>query len=525
MKLGRTILALGLPALACHAQPTSTPEAPRLRPTEAPMKASRTPTDTSARPEPTRHEIDDAEITAALQRELLLDPAIPTQAVRIRTTDGIVELTGTVPHLYARERAVRKVEIIRGVRAVSNRLEVETPTRPDAAIAADLELALKLDPVTDVEDTTVDVEDQRVTLGGEVDSWAEREEVERIAKTILGVKEVHSQVAIAIGEPRSDKEIARDVQARLRWDALVDIDGIEVHVGAGTVTLTGAVSSAAEKRRVMSDAWAAGARAVDADALQVQWWRAQRLHRQAPPNPSQAEVAAAIEASAQLDPRVDAADIRVEVDGSTVTLTGTVPSLRARRAAVQLARDTVGVVEVVDELRVVPATVADRRLRGDVGFALTINPITHAAGIDVKVDGGRVVLRGRVETFALAAEAVDVAGRVRGVAEVVDALEVADPSRAFHYDAYAYPFYPHLREWAVYSTRETSRSDDDIKAAIERELAWSPWVRVADLQVDVDGGVATLRGTVRGTRARDAARTNAIEGGAISVVDRLDVRW
>ena len=53
-----------------------------------------------------------------------------------------------------------------------------------------------------------------------------------------------------------------------------------------------------------------------------------------------------------LDETVNALDIRVETEGSTVTLSGVVATAAERDQALKLARETEGVTKVVDNLRV-----------------------------------------------------------------------------------------------------------------------------------------------------------------------------
>ena len=59
-----------------------------------------------------------------------------------------------------------------------------------------------------------------------------------------------------------------------------------------------------------------------------------------------------IKSKMALDDMVKARTINVDTTGSVVTLTGTVESNRERERAVQLARETVGVTNVVDKLQV-----------------------------------------------------------------------------------------------------------------------------------------------------------------------------
>ena len=59
-----------------------------------------------------------------------------------------------------------------------------------------------------------------------------------------------------------------------------------------------------------------------------------------------------IKAKMALDDTIEAFDIDVDTNGTTVTLSGTVESDAQRRRALQLARETDGVTSVIDRLRV-----------------------------------------------------------------------------------------------------------------------------------------------------------------------------
>jgi osmotically-inducible protein OsmY len=68
---------------------------------------------------------------------------------------------------------------------------------------------------------------------------------------------------------------------------------------------------------------------------------------------SEAALTAKIKSKMALDDHVKARTINVTTDGTIVTLTGTVHSDQERQRAVRLARETEGITEVVDRLRVV----------------------------------------------------------------------------------------------------------------------------------------------------------------------------
>jgi hyperosmotically inducible protein len=67
---------------------------------------------------------------------------------------------------------------------------------------------------------------------------------------------------------------------------------------------------------------------------------------------SDGSLTAKIKAKMALDDSVKALDIDVDTSGTTVTLTGVVATDAQRQRALQLARETAGVTQVVDRLRI-----------------------------------------------------------------------------------------------------------------------------------------------------------------------------
>ena len=67
-------------------------------------------------------------------------------------------------------------------------------------------------------------------------------------------------------------------------------------------------------------------------------------------------------------------------------------------------------------------------------------------------------------------------------------------------------------------------SDEQIKKNIEDAFFWSPFVHSDDITVTVDGGVATLTGTVGTWIGYDEADKDAHKSGATTVLDRLKIK-
>jgi osmotically-inducible protein OsmY len=118
-------------------------------------------------------QINDMDITLAVDTQLENDDGVPAHMIDVHTLDGVVTLSGSVPNLLARDRAADIAATVKGVRSIINRLEVRAVTRPDDVILREVEKALQDDPATDLFELDVTAGDGIVTLG-EVDTLRER---------------------------------------------------------------------------------------------------------------------------------------------------------------------------------------------------------------------------------------------------------------------------------------------------------------------------------------------------------------
>lgn len=473
-------------------------------------------------PAPMSREVTDARITTAVIRELAEDPAVDATQIRVRTTNGVVELTGTVDNILSKELATRHAEVVKGVRAVANRVTVAGPRVPDAELAQTVEGALRSDPVSNVLGLQVAAKDGAVELRGNVTSFQQRLFAERVAKRIRGVSDVANRLEVKPGRSRTDAQIARDVAARMRWDVLVDDGLVGVDVRNGEVHLHGVVGSAAEKSQAERDAWVVGVKSVDGSRLRVEGWaRDERLRRDKYVIKSDDEVAHAIRDALFLDPRVSERDVVVTASGGVATLTGTVPTVAARRAATDIAMHTVGVLSINDHLTVAaPTNVPDAELTQTIEDRLRLDPFTSEHDIDVKAERGRITLAGEVSSHFARAEAEAIAAETRGVRAIANHLSVAPNARPFVQNAYAFPYHPPAATPPNEAPRAT-KADREIAREIENQLFWSPFVHDDRVTVTVRDGKAKLEGTVDTVREKWEAAKEALEGGATSVDNQL----
>jgi osmotically-inducible protein OsmY len=443
--------------------------------------------------------LEDEEITDAVGLELLLDEGVSSHLIDVKTEEGIVTLSGTVDNVLAKERATRIAEMIRGVRSVVNTIEVDPVERKDSDIRKDIERALLLDPAADSYEVGVEVDDGTVTLTGTVDSWAEKRLSAHVAKGVKGVKEVQNDISIEYETDRTDAEIKNEVERQLEVNPMIDDGLIEVKVEDRKVMLSGTVGSAMEKTRAFNTSWVAGVIEVEDSGLDVEFWAEDEHKRKMMVIKSDEEVEEAVEDAFFYDPRVFSFKIDVDADNGLVTLSGQVDNLQAKNAAAQDARNTIGVWNVENDIKVRPVNPpTDEDIERYVEDALLWNPVVERFDLTVVVRNKKVHLYGRVDNAYEKSKAEDVASRINGVAAVDNNIEVEGV-------------------W-------TWKSDRQIKEEIEQQLSWSIYVTEEKIDVFVENGIATLEGEVNSIVELDSAIKDAFDGGARRVINRLAIK-
>jgi len=186
------------------------------------------------------------------------------------------------------------------------------------------------------------------------------------------------------------------------------------------------------------------------------------------------------------DSRIDASDIKIAVEDRDVIMSGAVPSRMAQLAAQEDALSVAGVRGVVNELEIRYADrplPADRTIADNVKAMIGWNAELADSKIKVSVRAGKVTLEGTVDTVWKRLRAQDLAAEVEGVVDVENALTVV-PTEDMVDEVIA----------------------EEILAAVKRN-------RLLDsetINVEVDGGMVTLSGTVDSWEARERANQAAL---------------
>ncbi|HKK58695.1 MAG TPA: BON domain-containing protein [Salinivirga sp.] len=471
--------------------------------------------------------ISDQKIADAIQTEYQFDHAINFNRINIKVNDGIAELTGTVSNIKAKERATKIAEMVKGVRSVSNRITVNPPVMlTDESIEKKVTVALLNDPATESYEVNVSVMNKKVTLSGKVDSYREKQLAGNVAKSVVGVKSVSNKIEINYDLTRTDDELQNEIESALKWSKTVDDGLIDVKVKNNVVKLSGTVGSAAEKRNARYLAWITGVKDVDVSNLDVEWWaKDENLRKNKNVEASDQKIEDAITDAALFDPRVYSFDIAAESDNGWVTLRGTVDNMKARQAAENLAKHTIGVKGVTNRIKVeLDLPPADLEIKDNVIAALARNSVTESYEISVDVNAGIVTLSGLVDSYMEKMEAEWVASGVKGVTTVKNMITVNSPYSYYWWDDTPFHEWYYVPAATAEVITITTPNDKQIKKDVESQLWWSPYVDADDVKVNVQNGDVTLTGTADNMTEFQRATENAWEGGAWNVENNLKIK-
>ena len=196
--------------------------------------------------------------------------------------------------------------------------------------------------ISDASKIGVTVNDGVVTLTGIVSSHFEKWAAERAAKRVFGVKALAVELEVKpFGSfKRTDTDIAKAVESALGWDVTVPNDRVKVMVENGWVTLEGNVDWQYQRSNAEDDVInLAGVTGVS-NKITVK------------PTVAPADVKTKIEAALKRNAILDAQHIKVQADGSKVTLSGNVSSWTEREEAEDAAWAAPGVTEVKNNITI-----------------------------------------------------------------------------------------------------------------------------------------------------------------------------
>ncbi len=221
---------------------------------------------------PAPQEIVDARLESQIMTTYALSPYLRANKLHVSVKNGKATLTGTVDEEVNKELAKVIALGADGISDVENKIVVQANFVPpksssargygefvdDATITALIKSKLMWSKYTDGLSTTVETTNGKVKLVGVADSETSKAFAGRLAMNTRGVVAVDNQLAIdskkpakvaaeTVGTDISDGWITTKVKSTFMYSSNVASTDIAVSTNGGVVTLTGKVSSGAER--------------------------------------------------------------------------------------------------------------------------------------------------------------------------------------------------------------------------------------------------------------------------------------
>jgi osmotically-inducible protein OsmY len=197
----------------------------------------------------------DAKIQEDVTSELRWTPSVTADQITVTAKDGVVTLSGSVPHYFEKNSAEEAAQRVGGVSAVADELEVNlmgSYERSDSDMATAALNALDWNYAVP-EGIKVTVDRAWVTLKGEVEWDYERNAAKDAIAPLMGVRGVTNEITLKKRVQSSD--VKTRIEDALKRSAESEGREIKVAVDGSKVTLSGNVHSYSEIEDARLAAW------------------------------------------------------------------------------------------------------------------------------------------------------------------------------------------------------------------------------------------------------------------------------
>ena len=221
---------------------------------------------------------------------------------------------------------------------------------------------------------------------------------------------------------KSDSLIQKDVMEELRWEPLLSASEIGVAVKNGVVTLSGMVDTYAKKLR--AERAVKRIEGVKAVAEDIQVGISPEFRK------TDAEIAEAVLNALKWHTGVQEEKIKIRVEDGHVRLEGEVEWEYQRNQAQTAIENLTGVKSVINLIGIKPK-ISSGDIQQKINAAFHRSANIDSGKISVEVSGSKVILNGKVRSFAEKEDAEVAAWNAPGVISVESKLEIEQPEYAF----------------------------------------------------------------------------------------------
>lgn len=215
--------------------------------------------------------------------------------------------------------------------------------KTDSQVQSDVIQQLKWDPSLNHERIGVSVSGGIVTLSGSVPSYFEKSAAESVTQRVSGVAGVVEKIEVKLpgAYKRGDQEIAQEIVNQFKWNIQIPNETVKVRVENGWVTLSGEVEWDFQRVAAQNSATKLVGVIGVSNNIRIQAKKVQ-------PDVVKKKIEEALKREAEREAR----RIGVEVNGSTVTLTGEVYSFTEMNEAKWAAWSAPGVTTIQNNMQI-----------------------------------------------------------------------------------------------------------------------------------------------------------------------------
>lgn len=211
---------------------------------------------------------------------------------------------------------------------------------------------------------------------------------------------------------KSDAQVQTDVMQELRWDPSLTHEHIGVAVSDGIVTLSGTVPTFIEKSAAEKAAQRVGGVKAVVEKIEVKLFGS--VHK------DDKEIAEAIVQQLKWHAQIPDESVKASVEKGWVELTGEVEWQYQRRAAAKLVRGLTGVRGISNKITLKAKVAQPAEIQSKIEQALKRAAEREAGHLKIEVRGSRVILSGKVRSYAEFRDVRGAAWSAPGVTSVDD---------------------------------------------------------------------------------------------------------